>query len=171
MNAAAKPRSARRIAEEAAGFDGQQQPATDPGACTAHGCPLRGSVDVDNTGRFQCHCHAHATIDRWPAITQRIRSHDWMLRIIRDVKAAGSRDMQWRKVAMLAWAIEPEMAPDANETQALYVARLLQDFEHRVGAREHKPGPQVRQRTMAEWAPKHAPAASIDGATAIGSVL
>ena len=94
-----------------------------------------------------------------------------MLRIIRDVKAAGSRDMQWRKVAMLAWAIEPEMAPDANETQALYVARLLQDFEYRVGAREHKPGPQVRQRTMAEWAPKHAPAASIDGATAIGSVL
>lgn len=171
MNAETKPRSARRIAEEAAGFDGQQQPATDPGACTAHGCPLRGSVDVGNTGRFQCHCHAHATIDRWPAITQRIRSHDWMLRIIRDVKAAGSRDMQWRKVAMLAWAIEPEMAPDANETQALYVARLLQDFEHRVGAREHKPGPQVRQRTMAEWASKHAPAASIDGATAIGSVL
>ena len=171
MNAAAKPRSARRIAEDAAGFDGQQQPATDPGACTAHGCPLRGSVDVGNTGRYQCHCHAHATIDRWPAITQAIRQHDWMLRIIRDIKAVGSRDLQWRKVAMLAWAVEPDMIPDAQETQALYVARLLQDFEHRVGAREHKPGPQVRQRTMPEWAPKHAPAASIDGATAIGSVL
>ena len=171
MNAASKPRSARRIAEEAAGFDGQQQPATDPGACTAHGCPLRGSVDVGNTGRFQCHCHAHASIERWPAITQRIRSHDWMLRIVRDVKAAGSQHTQWRKVAMLAWSVEPEMVPHADETQALYVARLLQDFEHRVGAREHKPGPQVRQRTMAEWAPQHAPAASIDGATAIGSVL
>ncbi|RTL08963.1 MAG: hypothetical protein EKK62_04805 [Acidimicrobiia bacterium] len=87
------------------------------------------------------------------------------------MKAAGSRDTQWRKVAMLAWAVEPEMVPHADETQALYVARLLQDFEYRVGAREHKPGPQVRQCTMAEWAPKHEPAASIDGATAIGSVL
>lgn len=169
MNAETKPRSARRIAEEARG-DEHAEPS-DPTRCTAYGCPLRGSVDVGNTGRYQCHCHAHATIDRWPAITQAIRQHDWMLRIIRDIKAVGSRDLQWRKVAMLAWAVEPDMIPDAQETQALYVARLLQDFEHRVGAREHKPGPQVRQRTMPEWAPKHAPSPSIDGATAIGSVL
>ena len=152
---------ARRTARQLAQAASAEPPRdVDPTACAAHGCPLRGSVDVGNTGRFQCHCHAHATIDRWPAITQAIRQHEWMLRIIRDVKAAGSQHTQWRKVAMLAWAVEPEMAPDANETQALYVARLLQDFEFRVGAREHKPGPQVRQRTMAEWAPKHAPAQS-----------
>jgi hypothetical protein len=48
---------------------------------------------------------------------------------------------------------------------------LQNQLNHRVGARDHKPAPQVRQRTMAEWASKHAPAASIDGATAIGSVL
>ena len=163
-------RTARQLAAAARAED--QAPAdVDPTRCTAYGCPLRGSVDVGNTGRFQCHCHAHASIERWPAITQAIRQHDWMLRIIRDVKAAGSRDLQWRKVAMLAWAVEPEMVPHTDESQALYVARLLQDFEYRVGAREHKPGPQVRQRTMPEWAPKHAPASSIDGATAIGSVL
>lgn len=163
-------RTARQLA--AAARTEVQPPAdVDPTRCTAYGCPLRGSVDVGNTGRFQCHCHAHAGLERWPAITQAIRQHEWMLRIIRDVKAAGARDLQWRKVAMLAWAVEPDMIPDAQETQALYVARLLQDFEHRVGARDHKPAPQVRQRTMAEWAPKHAPAASIDGATAIGSVL
>ena len=143
MNAETKPRSARRIAEEARG-DEQESPA-DPTRCTAYGCPLRGSVDIGNTGRYQCHCHAHATIDRWPAITQAIRQHDWMLRIIRDVKAAGSRDTQWRKVAMLAWAIEPEMVPHEQETQALYVMRLLQDFEYRVGARERKPGPAIPQ--------------------------
>ena len=163
-------RTARQLAAAARAED-QSPVDVDPTRCTAYGCPLRGSVDVGNTGRFQCHCHAHAGLERWPAITQAIRQHEWMLRIIRDVKAAGSQHTQWRKVAMLAWAVEPEMVPDADETQALYVARLLQDFEHRVGAREHKPGPQVRQRTMPEWAPKHAPASSIDGATAIGSVL
>lgn len=137
-------RTARQLAAAARAED----PAdVDPTRCTAYGCPLRGSVDVGNTGRFQCHCHAHATIDRWPAITQAIRQHDWMLRIIRDVKAAGSRDLQWRKVAMLAWAIEPEMVPHEQETQALYVARLLQDFEHRVGARATKPEPMLPQRT------------------------
>lgn len=169
MSAETKPRSARRIAEEARSEEHAE--TVDPTRCTAYGCPLRGSVDVGNTGRFQCHCHAHASIERWPAITQAIRSHDWMLRIIRDVKAAGAQHTQWRKVAMLAWAVEPEMVPHADETQALYVARLLQDFEYRVGARERKPGPQVRQRTMPEWARKHEPAPSIDGATAIGSVL
>lgn len=171
MNAETKPRSARRIAEEAAGFDGRQQPGTDPTACAAHGCPLRGTIDLGGSGRYLCHGHAMVTMDRWPAVTDGIRQHDWMLRIIRDIRAAGSQHTQWRKVAMLAWAVEPEMVPDAQETQALYVARLVLDLEYRVGAREHKPAPQLPQHTMAEWAPKHAPAASIDGATAIGSVL
>ena len=80
-------RTARQLAAAARAED--QAPAdVDPTRCTAYGCPLRGSVDVGNTGRYQCHCHAHATIERWPAITQAIRQHDWMLRIIRDVKAA-----------------------------------------------------------------------------------
>lgn len=147
MNAETKPRSARRIAEEAAGFDGRQQPGTDPTACAAHGCPLRGTIDLGGSGRYLCHGHAHAGLERWPAITQAIRQHEWMLRIVRDVKAAGSRDTQWRKAAMLAWAVEPDMAPHAQETQALYVARLLQDFEHRVGARATKPQPLLPQRT------------------------
>lgn len=146
MNTATKPRSARKIAEEAAGF-GSSATAPDPRSCGANGCPQLGSIDLGGSGRFLCACHAMVPSDRWPAVTQGIRDYAWMLAIIRDVKAAGSRDLQWRKAAMLAWSVEPEMAPHEQETQALYVARLLQDFEHRVGARATKPEPMLPQRT------------------------
>ena len=171
MNAATKPRSARKIAEEAAGFGRTSDDRADTGGCGANGCPQRGSIALGGSGRFLCACHAMVPSEQWPAVTHAIRQHQWMLDIIRDVKAAGSRDLQWRKVAMLAWAVEPDMAPHAQETQALYVARLLQDFEHRVGARTTKPAPMVAQHTWATFQRQHQPAASIDGATAIGSVL
>lgn len=150
MNAATKPRSARKIAEEAAGFGRTSEDRADTGGCGANGCPQRGSIDLGRSGRFLCACHAMVPSEQWPAVTHAIRQHGWMLDIIRDVKAAGSRDLQWRKVAMLAWAVEPDMAPHAQETQALYVARLLQDFEHRVGARATKPQPLLPQRTWPE---------------------
>lgn len=143
MNAETKPRSARRIAEEARG-DEHAEPV-DPTRCTAYGCPLRGSVDVGNTGRYQCHCHAQVDMARWQDVTHLIRAHEWMLDIVRQVKAAGSSE--WRRTAALAWSIEPDMAPDPQETQALYVARLLLDFEFRVGARATKPQPLLPQRT------------------------
>lgn len=145
MNAT-KPRSARKIAEEAAGF-GSSATAPDPRSCGANGCPQLGSIDLGGSGRFLCACHAMVPSDRWPAVTQGIRDYGWMLDIIRNVKAAGASDLQWRKVAMLGWSVEPEMVPHAQETQALYVARLLQDFEHRVGARATKPQPLLPQRT------------------------
>ncbi len=145
MNAT-KPRSARKIAEEAAGF-GSSATAPDPRSCGANGCPQLGSIDLGGSGRFLCACHAMVPSDRWPAVTQGIRDYGWMLDIIRNVKAAGASDLQWRKVAMLGWSVEPEMVPHAQETKALYVARLLQDFEHRVGARATKPQPLLPQRT------------------------
>ena len=96
-------------------------------------------------------------------------NRQWMLDIARNVKAAAHD--QWRCTAALAWSVEPDMAPHPQETQALYVARLLLDFEWRVGARSEKPQPMLPQRTWAMFEPKHAPAASVDGATSIGSVL
>ena len=138
-------RTARQLAEAAR--EPSAAPEVDPTRCPAYGCPLRATVDVGGSGRFLCHCHAQVDMARWQDVTHQIRGHGWMLDIIRDVKAAGSRDLQWRKVAMLAWAVEPDMAPHAQETQALYVARLLQDFEHRVGARATKPQPLLPQRT------------------------
>jgi len=168
MNTATRPRSARRIAEEAAGF-GSDQPATDPRGCGANGCPLRGTIDLGGSGRYLCASHALVTIDRWHEVTHAIRGHQWMLDIARNVKAAAHD--QWRRTAALAWSVEPDMAPHPQETQALYVARLLLDFEWRVGARSEKPQPMLPQRTWAMFEPKHAPAASVDGATSIGSVL
>lgn len=163
---------ARRTARQLAQAASSEAPRdVDPTACAAHGCPLRGTIDLGGSGRYLCHGHAMVTMDRWPAVTDGIRQHDWMLRIIRDIRDAGSRDIQWRRVAMLAWAVEPEMVPHQDETQALYVARLLQDFEYRVGARTTKPAPMVAQHTWATFQRQHQPAASIDGATAIGSVL
>lgn len=162
---------ARRTARQLAQAASAEAPRdVDPTACAAHGCPLRGTIDLGGSGRYLCHGHAMVTMDRWPAVTDGIRQHDWMLRIIRDIRAAGSRDTQWRKAAMLAWT-EADMAPHADETQALYVARLLQDFEYRIGARANKPAPMVRQRTWQQFQPTHATAASVTGATALGDVL
>ncbi len=144
MNAATKPRSARKIAEEAAGFGRTSDDRADTGGCGANGCPQRGSIDLGGSGRFLCACHAMVPSEQWPAVTHAIRQHGWMLDIVRDVKAAGC---EWRRTGALAWSIEPNMAPDPRETQALYIARLLQDFEFRVGARATKPQPLLPQRT------------------------
>lgn len=159
-------RTARQLAEAAR--EAPPAPDVDPTRCPAYGCPLRGTADPGGTGRFLCHCHAQVDMARWQDVTHLIRAHEWMLAIVRQVKAAGSG---WRRTAELAWSIEPDMGPHPQETQALYVGRLLLDFEFRVGARSDKPGPMLPQRTWPTFQPRHQPAADIDGATAVGSVL
>lgn len=160
-------RTARQLAEAAR--EAPPAPDVDPRRCPAYGCPLRGTADPGGTGRFMCHCHAQVDMARWQDVTHLIRAHEWMLAIVRQVKAASSSE--WRRTAALAWSIEPDMAPDPQETQALYVARLLLDFEFRVGARRDKPGPMLPQRTWPGAFQRAEGNTSIAGATAIGSVL
>lgn len=160
-------RTARQLA--AAAREAPPAPEVDPTRCPAYGCPLRGSVDQGGTGRFLCHCHAQVDMARWQEMTHLIRAHDWMLAITRQVKAAGSSE--WRRAAALAWSIEPDMAPDPQETQALYVARLVQDFEFRVGARREKPGPMLPQRTWPGAFQRAEGNTTIAGATSIGSLV
>lgn len=159
-------KTVRQVHAEAAG---EAPPERNPVQCQAYGCPLRGTVDVGHTGRFMCRCHGWVTMDHWQAITAAIRAHDWVLRIIREVQAAAP-GKAWRRIAENGWADEPDMAPHTDETQALYVYRLVLDFEHRVGARSHKPEPMLPQCSWANFQGRSG-VPDVPGAAAVGSMV
>lgn len=121
----------------------------DPGACPAHGCPLRGSIDLGGAGRFVCSAHAGQPHGRWQAITAALNEHRWLIDHMADI---GRTDMhqRWRALAATFWAnSEPElMQPKAFETRELYLYRLHLELLHRVGARTQRPDPMVPQGGM-----------------------
>lgn len=106
-------------------------------ACAAYGCPLRGSVSPGSSGRFYCHCHAWANADGWQEITRAIREHDWLVGFANDLREPRK---DWRDYAATFWTgSDPFMVPAAAETQHDYWTRLMQELEHRVGARKQRP--------------------------------
>ena len=123
-----------------------------PTRCTAT-WPFARSVDGQHR-RLQCHRHA-ATIDRWPAITQRTGARPDAADH-REVyqKAAGSCDLQWA-AAMLASGVEPRRSRTPTRRPGGAARRPAAAGLRAPGGRQ---GPQarpaVRQRTMAEWAPE-----------------
>lgn len=121
-------------------------PSADPGACPAHGCPLRASIDLSGSSRFVCSAHAGQDMGRWQAITHELRAHQWLLDHMADLrKPAALRG--WRQIAGAFWATsEPErMRPAATEDRELYLYRLHLELLRRVGASSVRPDPLVPQ--------------------------
>lgn len=127
----------------------EQPPADDdrpdPGACLAHGCPLRGSVDPGSSGRFMCAAHAWMPADKWQGITYALHQHRWMADHMRTLRA-DDMHTRWRAAADAFWRdAEPDMVPDPRENRDLYLYRLHLDLLYRVGGRLFKPGPMTPQ--------------------------
>lgn len=120
--------------------------APDPGRCLAHGCTLRGSVDLGMSGRFMCSAHAWVPLDKLQAVTHALHQHAWLIDHIRALRADGMHT-KWRWAAEDFWReAEPEqMQPKDFECRDLYLYRLHLELMFRVGARNKRPPPMVPQ--------------------------
>lgn len=129
--------------------DHAESPAYDQHAgtstCLAHGCFLRGSIDLGSAGRFMCAAHAKMPADKWQAITHALHQHRWMADHMRSLRADDMHS-RWRAAADAFWRnAEPDMVPDPRENRELYLYRLHLDLLFRVGGRLFKPGPSIPQ--------------------------
>lgn len=110
--------------------------------CHAHGCPLRGTVDYGNSGRFFCTAHANTGPQQWSLITTAIREHLYLAQLIGDLQRMANAGEDWAKFATDYWTGYDEAMvpnPDERRNPSAYLYRLLGEFQYRIGRRKGKP--------------------------------
>lgn len=132
----------------------QDDVAADFGKCVAHGCPLRGTVDLGGGGRFTCSAHSWVDAEKWPQVTQSLAEHDWLIGLMSDLRRSDLHTKGWRGYAGRFWLdADHSMVPASDESRELYLYRLHLELMHRVGARAKRPDLLVPQGADL---PKHA---------------
>ena len=116
-------------------------PEKDPTKCGAYGCKCRATINNAGSG-WLCFAHAFAPTDRWQAITQGLRDHDWLLMLIQDVRKMDAANQDWRGFSTQFWAdSDPFCAPQRFENAQPYADRMLMEVLHRIGERKNRPEP------------------------------
>lgn len=135
--------------------------------CAAFGCPLFGSVDPGNAGKYFCRLHAFNPPDRWQGLTRAIREHAWFTAHIVDMQS-DARLKDWREQAEFFWRdADRSMIPAQFETRAAYLYRLHLEFEYRVGARSSRPAAVERKQSVRRG--DVSPVGGIGAATAVNA--
>lgn len=98
-------------------------PAARTWRCMCHGCPVTAGIDAGN-GETICRFHHGAPASQWPAITDRLREREWMVKAA-DYCAAGDVKAGWfdRATAAANRAGRPDLAPTHNRKTAAGVTR------------------------------------------------
>ena len=125
------------------------QPEREPSDCQAFGCPCVASVNIGEG--WQCSWHWNAPSDRWQAITQALREHQWLIDHISRMQHMHSRgDPRCATIALEFWAQQPEQQPNAHEQRHVnaYIGRMRDELRHRVGVLAKAPKRTVPQH---EW--------------------
>lgn len=109
--------------------------------CGAYGCKCRATINNAGSG-WLCFAHAFAPADRWQAITQGLREHDWLLMLVQDVRKMDAANQNWRGFAIKFWSGSDEFcAPQSFENAQPYADRMLMEVLHRIGERAKRPVP------------------------------
>ncbi len=138
--------------------------ASGPMSCKAHGCPCTATLDLG--GGWHCQWHAYCSPDQWQGLTQQLREHTWLLEFITDLQMRHRRGEGSKVLVALAttfWAVDPYMAPTAEERQhwGRYLWRLREELAYRVGRRSERPEPREPQcRDPKIWSPRVQPMAA-----------
>lgn len=126
--------------------DVAQQPTFDPTRCAAHGCPFRGSIDRESSGRFLCLCHDAQPPHDWPRITEQCREHSWLGDFIADLQHLSRRDSKtFAEFATRFWEqSDASCVPTRWECglPAAYILRMLAELRWRCGVSKTRPSPQ-----------------------------
>lgn len=123
----------------------------DQSKCKAYGCPCRATVNLAGSG-WACYAHAFAAADSWPDITRGLRTHDWLIGLVDQVRRMerayevplpkGQTHPSWREFATRFWAdSDPYCQPRAFENASPYCDRMLYELLHRIGLQKHRPEP------------------------------
>jgi len=134
-----------------------KQDEQDQSKCKAYGCPCRATVNLAGSG-WACYAHAFAAADSWPDITRGLRSHDWILGLVAQIRSMerayevplpkGQTHPSWREFAMRFWAdSDPYCQPRPFESATPYCDRMLYELLHRIGLRKTRPEPREAAKT------------------------
>lgn len=121
-------------------------PPADEAGCSASGCPCRGSVSLDNGGRFLCSAHAFSFPDQWPRITEKLREHDWLIAFTDDIAKLNREHRDWRGFAVQFWSTEDAYCnPHERESAQAYGLRMRGELLYRCGLGK-RPAPRLPQQ-------------------------
>jgi hypothetical protein len=76
--------------KKAAAAESAEVVKIDTSKCTAHGCPMHGSLtsSVNGSDSWTCSMHFRAHISNWQKTTQRIREHMPLVNLIKEIRMA-----------------------------------------------------------------------------------
>jgi hypothetical protein len=125
-----------------------QEPDRNPVGCWASHCPCRGSVSLEG-GKFLCSAHACVPSDKWPAVTEKLHQHSWLIELIDDIQRMDhERDAKlpdWRVYATKFWeGTDEHCIPDPKEDAIPYQNRLRGELLYRCGLAK-RPSPRLPQ--------------------------
>lgn len=121
--------------------------AADPLACRAWGCPLRGTVDFGNSGKFFCTAHSRALASEWNAITQRIKAQigaaTFLTELVQRINFPSQFPESWADYAQRYWGTDTHVVPGPHEQRnpQAYAYRMFGELQWRVEAIKHRPAP------------------------------
>jgi hypothetical protein len=127
---------------------------TGPQMCQANHCPCIATVQIEG-GRWCCSSHAFAVSDKWPAITEGLRNHDWLLGFIADIQRMDRKTEDWRAFAEQFWDGQDDYCkPVAGEmvngkrTKCEHVIpyfnRMKRELDYRLGLCK-RPAPRITE--------------------------
>jgi hypothetical protein len=106
--------------------------------CSANGCPLPATTD-----RGTCRHHHDADGATYQAVTRDLRRLEWLWELWGKLTTVENFN-EWRNIAAeVMLKHDPEMAPTKDMSRELYLYRLHQYIDFRMGKRERKPDPLV----------------------------
>ena len=132
--------------------DKTDQPGRNPSACEAYGCPCAATVDAGSG--WQCSWHWGESSDRWQAVTQALREHQWLIDHISTMQRMHSKgDRQCATMALEFWAQHPEQQPNEHEQRSInaYIGRMRSELKYRVGGLAKPPQRTKPQRDWPEF--------------------
>ena len=144
-----------------------------PQMCMANNCPCRASLSIEG-GKWLCTSHAFAPADKWPQISEGLRSHDWLIAFLCDIQRMDQANQDWRSFAEQFWDGQDDYCkPVAGEMKdgrriraehaIPYFNRMKGELDYRLGLVK-RPVPRIPEdignlfHEMAQPARKRVPA-------------
>lgn len=115
-----------------------------PAKCGAIGCKVIASVNTG--GKWCCTSHAFSESERWPAITDGLREHDWLVNFTAEIQSMDRQCKDWRGFAVQFWDGQDDYCkPDPREEAIPYFNRMKGELDYRLGLMK-RPAPRIPQQ-------------------------
>jgi hypothetical protein len=142
----------RKTHEAANGSD-----RSDDTKCAALSCPCRASVKLESMG-WACSTHAWAHAHLWPATTDALLTHRWLIDFIDQIgrieRMRDPKQPDWRSHATAFWkGVDDFCLPHEHEGFMSYQNRMRSELAYRCGVlgRPHPRLPRTQEAPRARF--------------------